>query len=167
MLLFKWNQRFDFEDWIQGARDLVKAPTLTEIFQNNLKNSEDEEDDSKGKENELVEPKQATKRKFDDSHCLEESDVSLEKENQQNHKDKIKKAKNVGSLLLLSFNLSLNVYISSQHKKFLCNINILACVSPACSCNGNKISISSKRIKIIKIQLMFYARAMFRTWGRE
>lgn len=76
----------------------MKAPTLMEIFQSNLKNSEVEEDDSKRKENELVEPKQVTKRKFDDSHCSEESEIDLEKENQQNPKDKLRKAKNVGSL---------------------------------------------------------------------
>lgn len=81
-----------------------------EIFQSNIKNSEVEEDDCKRKEHELVEPKQATKRKFDDSHCSEESEVNLEKENQQNPKDKLKKAKNVGSLNLLSFRLSLSIY---------------------------------------------------------
>ncbi|XP_038887547.1 uncharacterized protein LOC120077665 [Benincasa hispida] len=85
----------NLDNALQGARDLVKAPTLMEIFQNNLRNSEVEEDDSKRKEHELVEPKQATKRKFDDSHCSEESEVNLEKENQENPKDKLKKAKNL------------------------------------------------------------------------
>ncbi|XP_022931083.1 uncharacterized protein LOC111437376 [Cucurbita moschata] len=78
---------------LQGARDLVKAPTLTEIFQSNLKNSEVEGGASKRKDNEWEEPKQAAKRKFDDSHCTEESDVDLEKDKQQNPKDKLQKAK--------------------------------------------------------------------------
>lgn len=96
----KWI--FDFEVWFQGARDLVKAPTLTEIFQSNLKNSEVEGGDSKRKDNEWEVPKQATKRKFDDSHCSEESDVDLEKDEQQNPKDKLQKAKTVGFLILSS-----------------------------------------------------------------
>ncbi|KAG7011234.1 hypothetical protein SDJN02_26137, partial [Cucurbita argyrosperma subsp. argyrosperma] len=52
-----------------GAKDLVQAPTLTEIFQSNLKNSE--------VEHELVELKQATKRKYDDTHCSEDSELAV------------------------------------------------------------------------------------------
>ena len=49
-----------------------------------------------------MELKQATKRKYDDTHCLEDSEVNLEKENQQNPTDNLKRAKHVGSLPLSS-----------------------------------------------------------------
>ncbi|XP_022967400.1 uncharacterized protein LOC111466940 isoform X2 [Cucurbita maxima] len=75
----------NLDNALQGAKDLVQAPpTLTEIFQSNLKNSE--------VEHEFLESKQATKRKYDDTHCSEDN---LEKENQQNPTDNLKKAKNL------------------------------------------------------------------------
>ncbi|XP_022963489.1 uncharacterized protein LOC111463807 isoform X2 [Cucurbita moschata] len=77
----------NLDNALQGAKDLVQAPTLTEIFQSNLKNSE--------VEHELVELKQATKRKYDDTHCSEDSEVNLEKENRQNPTDNLKKAKHL------------------------------------------------------------------------
>lgn len=88
-----------------------------EIFHSNLKDSEVEEDDSIRKGNELVETKQATKRKFDDSHCSEELGDDLEKKNQPNPNDKLKKAKNVGSFFSHSY-LNINHHSASSFAVF-------------------------------------------------
>lgn len=76
---------------LQGARDLAKPPTLTEIFQSNLNNSDSKEEESE---------KQGMKRKFDhSSHSPEDNEDDSQKANEQSLKDgKLKKAKNVGSL---------------------------------------------------------------------
>jgi hypothetical protein len=83
---------------LQGARDLAKPPTLTEIFQSNLKNSDSKEVESEKQET-GAELKQGMKRKFDHSHSSEDSEDDSQKANeQQSLKDgKLKKAKNVGS----------------------------------------------------------------------
>jgi protein required for attachment to host cells len=75
---------------LQGARDLAKPPTLTEIFQSNLKNSDSKEEESE---------KQGVKRKFDHTgHSSEDNEDDSQKANEQSLKDgKLKKAKNVGS----------------------------------------------------------------------
>lgn len=83
---------------LQGARDLAKPPTLTEIFQSNLKNSDSKEEESE-KQGTGAELKQGMKRKFDHSHSSEDS----EDDSQKSLKDgKLKKAKNVGLHFLQS-----------------------------------------------------------------
>lgn len=87
---------------LQGARDLAKPPTLTEIFQSNLKNSDSKEEESEKQET-GVGLKQGMKRKFDHSHSSEDNEDDSQKANEQSSKDgKLKKAKNVGSTFLFS-----------------------------------------------------------------
>lgn len=89
---------------LQGARDLAKPPTLTEIFQSNLKNSESKEEDSEKHQNE-AEMKSGLKRKYDHSHCSEDKEEDdSQKANEESLKDgKLKKAKNVGLTYLFIF----------------------------------------------------------------
>ncbi|XWS46816.1 hypothetical protein CRYUN_Cryun14cG0101000 [Craigia yunnanensis] len=81
----------------QGARELAKPPTLTDIFHSNLKNSEAKEEDPKQKrieENNKI----GLKRKFDSSECSDENKGDdSQKENEQSPKNKkmMKKAKNL------------------------------------------------------------------------
>ncbi|KAE8009718.1 hypothetical protein FH972_006140 [Carpinus fangiana] len=86
----------NLDNALQGARDLAKPPTLTEIFQSNLKNSDSKEEESEKQETE-AELKQGMKRKFDHSHSSEDSEDDSQKANQQQSlKDgKLKKAKNL------------------------------------------------------------------------
>ncbi|XP_062144682.1 uncharacterized protein LOC133852032 isoform X2 [Alnus glutinosa] len=78
----------NLDNALQGARDLAKPPTLTEIFQSNLKNSDSKEEESE---------KQGVKRKFDHtSHSSEDNEDDSQKANEQSLKDgKLKKAKNL------------------------------------------------------------------------
>lgn len=95
--------RFTFLN-LQGARDLAKPPTLTEIFQSNLNSSDGKEDDPEKQQKE-AELKNGLKRKFDQSHASEdEEDESQKANDEQTLKDgKLNRAKNVGSLVLFSY----------------------------------------------------------------
>lgn len=83
---------------LQGARDLAKPPTLTEIFQGHLKDSESKAEDSE-KDQIEAELRKGLKRKFDRAHSSEAEEEESQKANdEQILKDgKLKKAKNVGS----------------------------------------------------------------------
>ncbi|KAL8151559.1 hypothetical protein V2J09_021367 [Rumex salicifolius] len=102
----------NLENALQGARDLSKAPTFTEILHSvgNGNNSSDNKVNGPGKEDESDEQKKGVKRKFeqeqlqdgsdddaDDQACLEKN--GLEKEiDQHNQVDgKLKKAKNLAA----------------------------------------------------------------------
>ncbi|OMP05075.1 hypothetical protein COLO4_09097 [Corchorus olitorius] len=87
----------NLENALQGARELAKPPTLTDIFHSNLKNSEAKEEDPK--ENRKDEDnKIGVKRKFDSSESSDDNkgDVS-QKDNEKSPKEKkmMKKAKNL------------------------------------------------------------------------
>ncbi|KAF3945391.1 hypothetical protein ACB098_10G078300 [Castanea mollissima] len=86
----------NLDNALQGARDLAKPPTLTEIFQSNLKNSDSKEEDSEKHQNE-AEMKSGLKRKYDHSHCSEDKEEDdSQKANEESLKDgKLKKAKNI------------------------------------------------------------------------
>ncbi|GLT63992.1 hypothetical protein SLA2020_365120 [Shorea laevis] len=85
----------NLDNALQGARDLAKPPTLTEIFQSNLKNSDSKEEESEKQET-GVGLKQGMKRKFDHSHSSEDNEDDSQKANEQSSKDgKLKKAKNL------------------------------------------------------------------------
>lgn len=82
--------------FLQGANELAKPPTLTEIYHSCLKNSESKDDES-GKQKIAEEPNQGLKRKFDSSQCSEDQGEESKMENDQDLKNgKLKKAKNVG-----------------------------------------------------------------------
>ncbi|XWS36295.1 hypothetical protein CRYUN_Cryun20dG0073500 [Craigia yunnanensis] len=86
----------NLDNTLQGARELAKPPTLTDIFHSNLKNSEAKEEDPKQKRIE-EESKIGLKRKFDSSECSDENKGDdSQKENVQSPKNKkmMKKAKN-------------------------------------------------------------------------
>ncbi|ONH93594.1 hypothetical protein PRUPE_8G241100 [Prunus persica] len=85
------------ETALQGANDLAKPPTLTEIFHGHLNKSEskEKEEDSEDQKN-AEDPHVGLKRKFDNSHCSEDQGDDSKKENEQDPKDgKLKKAKNL------------------------------------------------------------------------
>ncbi|XVE77779.1 hypothetical protein DITRI_Ditri13aG0090200 [Diplodiscus trichospermus] len=87
----------NLDNALQGARELAKPPTLTDIFHSNLKNSEAKEEDPKPKRTE-EDIKIGLKRKFDSSECSDENKGDdLQKENEQSPKNKkmMKKAKNL------------------------------------------------------------------------
>ncbi|XP_050366085.1 uncharacterized protein LOC126784652 [Argentina anserina] len=83
---------------LQGANDLAKPPTLTEIFHSQLSSSDRKEDGSEEQEHKVKEAHVGLKRKFDNSDCLEEQGDGDDEEqgNEQGPKDgKLKKAKNL------------------------------------------------------------------------
>ncbi|KAM5563746.1 hypothetical protein ABKV19_018390 [Rosa sericea] len=83
---------------LQGANDLAKPPTLTEIFHSQLSNSESKEEGSEEQQQKAEESHVGLKRKYDNSHCLEEQGDGddSQHENEQGPKDgKLKKAKNL------------------------------------------------------------------------
>ncbi|KAM1228864.1 hypothetical protein EV1_008063 [Malus domestica] len=85
---------------LQGANDLAKPPTLTEIFHSHLSNLEAKSKEKESEEQQSAEDSHVgLKRKFDDSHCSEEQGDESKKENEHEHggpKDgKLKKAKNL------------------------------------------------------------------------
>ncbi|EOX94780.1 Uncharacterized protein TCM_004388 isoform 2, partial [Theobroma cacao] len=87
----------NLDNALQGARELAKPPTLTDIFHSNLKNSEAKEEDPKQKRKE-EDRKIGVKRKFDSSELSDDNKGDdSQKENEQSPKDKkmIKKAKNL------------------------------------------------------------------------
>ncbi|XP_021280364.1 uncharacterized protein LOC110413747 [Herrania umbratica] len=87
----------NLDNALQGARELAKPPTLTDIFHSNLKNSEAKEEDPKQKRKE-EDSKIGVKRKFDSSELSDDNKGDdSQKENEQSPKDKkmIKKAKNL------------------------------------------------------------------------
>ncbi|KAK6260093.1 hypothetical protein QQP08_001932 [Theobroma cacao] len=87
----------NLDNALQGARELAKPPTLTDIFHSNLKNSEAKEEDPKQKPKE-EDRKIGVKRKFDSSELSDDNKGDdSQKENEQSPKDKkmIKKAKNL------------------------------------------------------------------------
>ncbi|KAG2697109.1 hypothetical protein I3760_07G090700 [Carya illinoinensis] len=86
----------NLDNALQGARDLTKPPTLTEIFQSNLNKSDGKEDDSE-KEQKETELKKGLKRKFDQSHASEDKEDESQKANdEQTLKDgKLNRAKNL------------------------------------------------------------------------
>ncbi|KAA8543236.1 hypothetical protein F0562_021269 [Nyssa sinensis] len=90
----------NLDNALQGARDLARPPTLTEIFHRTvekaeLKEEESEEAEEKGEENE--EGKRGSKRKFDAQECPVEQGDDSQKENENSPKEegKLKKAKNL------------------------------------------------------------------------
>uniref|UniRef100_A0A5B7B958 Uncharacterized protein n=1 Tax=Davidia involucrata TaxID=16924 RepID=A0A5B7B958_DAVIN len=79
----------NLDNALQGARDLARPPTLTEIFHRTLEKA-------KSKENE--EGERGLKRKFDVQECPEEQGDDSLKENEKSPKEeegKLKKAKNL------------------------------------------------------------------------
>lgn len=86
----------NLDNALQGARDLAKPPTLTEIFQGHLKDSESKAEDSE-KDQIEAELKKGLKRKFDRAHSSEAEEEESQKANdEQILKDgKLKKAKNL------------------------------------------------------------------------
>ncbi|KAH7577534.1 hypothetical protein ACOSP7_001536 [Xanthoceras sorbifolium] len=88
----------NLDNALQGARVLAKPPTLTEIFQSNLKKSESkEEEDSRNQQNQ-EEKKKELKRKFDSSENSDDQGEDSQKEKESDPpKDKrmMKKAKNL------------------------------------------------------------------------
>ena len=86
----------------QGARYLAEPPTLREIFQSNLKNTETKQESSEKQQNEKAKNK-GLKRKLDQNGCSEDqqSKSDSHKKTEQSPRDtKFKKAKNVGSFFL-------------------------------------------------------------------
>ncbi|GLT52743.1 hypothetical protein SLA2020_260650 [Shorea laevis] len=85
----------NLDNALQGARDLAKPPTLTDILHSHMKNTEDKEEGSKLKQDE-EEKKKGVKRKFDPSECSDDKGDDSEKENEKNPKTMtMKKAKNL------------------------------------------------------------------------
>ncbi|KAG4133122.1 hypothetical protein ERO13_D08G075800v2 [Gossypium hirsutum] len=88
----------NLDNALQGARELAKPPTLTDLFHSKLKNSETKEEDPKQKGNQ-EESKIGLKRKFDYSECSDDNkgDDGSQKENEQSPQNKkmMKKAKNL------------------------------------------------------------------------
>ncbi|KAL6208589.1 hypothetical protein ACLB2K_019538 [Fragaria x ananassa] len=86
---------YTLDNALQGANDLAKPPTLTEIFHSQLRNSERKEEGSEEQQQKVEEEAHVgLKRKFDNSHCSEEQGDG--DENEQVLKDgKLKKAKNL------------------------------------------------------------------------
>ncbi|KAL6968323.1 hypothetical protein U1Q18_034127 [Sarracenia purpurea var. burkii] len=92
---------------LQGARDLARPPTMTEIYQNAMekaksKEVEETEEAKEEEEEEGDEGKRGLKRKFDVQNSCEEHESDPQKEMEKIPKEegKLKKAKNVGSSLL-------------------------------------------------------------------
>ncbi|GMI73824.1 hypothetical protein like AT4G02800 [Hibiscus trionum] len=86
----------NIDNALQGARELAKPPTLTDMFHSNLKNSEPKEDEqhSKGLEFE-EESKIGLKRKFDHSEYSDDNDSMKENEQSPRNNKMMKKAKNL------------------------------------------------------------------------
>ncbi|GAV57783.1 hypothetical protein CFOL_v3_01319 [Cephalotus follicularis] len=83
---------------LQGARDLAKPPTLTEIFNSNLRDEESREESEKKQQNKEG-TKKGTKRKFAPSDDSVYQGDDFQKENEEIFKDNnnknMKKAKNL------------------------------------------------------------------------
>lgn len=99
--------------YYQGARNLAKPPTLTEIFLSNLKNSEEEgkHEDLKQSQEEKQESQKSLKRKYDPEDCsdCQVDDSHTQKEESPKEKKMMKRAKNVGfSLCLFCFLTMIN-----------------------------------------------------------
>lgn len=90
----------------QGAKDLSRPPTLTEILQATLEKArseeyksenenKDEEEEEAAKESEEI--KRGSKRKLDSPECTQNKTKDSQKENAQSPKElgQLKKAKNV------------------------------------------------------------------------
>ncbi|KAF3436301.1 hypothetical protein FNV43_RR23393 [Rhamnella rubrinervis] len=85
----------NLDNALQGAHELAKPPTLTEIYHSSLKNSESKDDES-GKQQIAEEPNKVLKRKFDSSHCSEDQGEESKMENEQDLENgKLKRAKNL------------------------------------------------------------------------
>ncbi|KAE8676773.1 hypothetical protein F3Y22_tig00111582pilonHSYRG01128 [Hibiscus syriacus] len=84
----------NLDNALQGARELAKPPTLTDIFQSNLKNSEPKEEDPKPKGLE-EESKIGVKRKFDHSESSDDNDSQKDNEKSPKNSKLMKKAKNL------------------------------------------------------------------------
>ncbi|XVF72410.1 hypothetical protein PTKIN_Ptkin12aG0119400 [Pterospermum kingtungense] len=85
----------NLDNALQGARELAKPPTLTDIFHSNLKNSEAKEEDLKQIRTE-EDNSIGRKRKYDSSECSDEHEGDGSNE-QQRPEDKktMKKVKNL------------------------------------------------------------------------
>ncbi|KAF5732766.1 hypothetical protein HS088_TW17G00296 [Tripterygium wilfordii] len=84
----------NLDNALQGARDLAKPPTMTEIFHINLKSLESKQEGLPEREEIAEDEKTGRKRKLDDSS--EDQADDSQKENEQNPRDKkLKKAKNI------------------------------------------------------------------------
>ncbi|KAK9206690.1 hypothetical protein WN943_016969 [Citrus x changshan-huyou] len=80
---------------LQGARDLAKPPTFTDIFHSNLNNSENKEEDSR-KQQHQEGNKKGLKRKFDSNESSDDQGDDSQKKDGPSPKDKrMKKAKNL------------------------------------------------------------------------
>ncbi|KAK8478976.1 hypothetical protein V6N13_068441 [Hibiscus sabdariffa] len=84
----------NLDNALQGARELAKPPTLTDLFHSNLKNSEPKEEDLKPKGLE-DETKIGLKRKFDRSESSDDNDSQNENEQSPQNNKMMKKAKNL------------------------------------------------------------------------
>lgn len=85
----------------QGARDLAKPPTFTDIFHSNLNNSENKEEDSR-KQQHQEGNKKGLKRKFDSNESSDDQGDDSQKKDGPSPKDKrMKKAKNVCAFSVL------------------------------------------------------------------
>ncbi|KAK9015595.1 hypothetical protein V6N11_006695 [Hibiscus sabdariffa] len=81
----------NLDNALQGARELAKPPTLTDIFHSNLKNSEPKEGLEVEEESRI-----GLKRKFDHSECSDDNDSHKEsKQSPRNNNKMMKKAKNL------------------------------------------------------------------------
>ncbi|XP_030486728.2 uncharacterized protein LOC115703628 [Cannabis sativa] len=81
---------------LQGANDLAKPPTLTEIFHSSLKESASNKDEVVGKQENELDPNKGLKRKYETSHCSEDQEEGPRDEKEQDPKDgKLNKAKNL------------------------------------------------------------------------
>ncbi|KAE8721394.1 Detected protein of unknown function [Hibiscus syriacus] len=84
----------NLDNALQGARELAKPPTLSDIFHSNLKNSEPKEEDPKpkGLEEEI---KLGVKRKFDHNESSDDNDSQKKNEQSPKNYKMMKKAKNL------------------------------------------------------------------------
>lgn len=89
----------NLDNALQGARNLAKPPTLTEIFLSNLKNSEEEgkHEDLKQSQEEKQESQKSLKRKYDPEDCsdCQVDDSHTQKEESPKEKKMMKRAKNI------------------------------------------------------------------------
>ncbi|GMJ01137.1 hypothetical protein like AT4G02800 [Hibiscus trionum] len=84
----------NLDNALQGARELAKPPTLTDLFHSNLKDSEPKVEDPKPKGLE-EESKIGVKRKFDRSGSSDDDDSQKENEQSPANNKMMKKAKNL------------------------------------------------------------------------
>ncbi|XP_062085854.1 uncharacterized protein LOC133791954 isoform X2 [Humulus lupulus] len=81
---------------LQGANDLAKPPTLTELFHSSLEESANNKEELFGKQENELGPNKGLKRKYETSHCSENQEEGPKDEKEKDPKDgKLNKAKNL------------------------------------------------------------------------